>query len=115
MSYRVAQFHLDDFVLDYDSIADSLNDACHRDHKRYRISGVCQSLDDRVVVVFEQDYDGRDWRYVIKPFCGETAAEITGDVHSRWQGKFSTKGLIQLSGQALGIFEQAESVRKHVE
>lgn len=115
MSYRVAQFHLDDFVLDHDAVAESLNQACHRDHCHYRISGICQTLNDRVVVVFEEDYEGRDWRYVIKPFSGETAADVVGEVHSRWQGKFSTKGLIQLNGQALGIFEQADNSRNYIE
>ncbi|OVE77832.1 hypothetical protein BVX99_01585 [bacterium F16] len=114
MSYRVAQYHLDDFILDYDSVAESLNSACHRDHRHYRISGICQSLNDHVVFIFEEDYNGHKWTYVIKPFSGETATEIAGDVHSRWQGKFATKGLIQLNGQALGVFEHAESPRKHV-
>jgi len=115
MSYRVAQFHLDDFVLDHDSVADALNQACHRDQRHYRISGICQALNDRVVFVFEEDYDGREWNYVIKPFEGETAADITGEIHSRWQGKFATKGLIQLNGLALGVFETADTSRNYVD
>lgn len=115
MSYRVAQFHLDDFVLDHNAVADSLNQACQRDNRQYRISGICQTLNDRVVIVFEEDYDGQKWSYIIKPFGGETAADITGDIHARWQGKFATKGLVQLNGQSLGVFEHAASPREHIE
>ena len=114
MSYRIVQYHLDDFVSDCESVESSLNDACRRDRRHYRISGICQALNDRVVFVFEEDSSNEEWTYVVRPFDGETSADIVGEIHSRWQGKFSTKGLVQLSGSSLGIFERSTSVRTHV-
>jgi hypothetical protein len=115
MSYRIVQYHLDDFISDCESVESSLNDACKRDHRQYRISGICQALNDRVVFVFEEDPSGNQWSYVVRPFSGETSADIVGEVHSRWQGKFSTKGLVQLSGTSLGIFERVTSLRQPVD
>ncbi|OVE81522.1 hypothetical protein BVY04_03015 [bacterium M21] len=114
MSYRVVQYHINDFILDYDSVADSFNSACRRDHRHYRISGICQAQ-DKVVVVFDEDYDGKIWEYVVKPFPGETPEEIAGEVHARWQGKFATRGLVQVEGQALGVFEHAVAPRTHLD
>ena len=115
MSYRVVQYHLDDFVTDSESVEASINEACRRDHRRYRMSGVCQTMDDRVVFLFEEDATGEDWNYVVKPFAGETAADVVGEVHSRWQGKYSTRGLVQLNQTALGIFESSSRARQHAE
>ncbi len=115
MSYRIVQYHLDDFTTDYEAVESGLNDACCRDHRHYRISGMCQTLNERVVFVLEEDHSKGEWNYVIRPFQGETAADVVGEIHSRWQGKFSTKGLVQLSGTALGVFEQAKNARKHVD
>ncbi len=114
MSYRVVQYNIEELIIDYDAVAESLNKACHRDHRQYRMSGTCQGIDD-VIFVFEEDYEGTEWSYVIKPFPGQTAAEIKAEIHTRWQGRFSTRGLIRLTDMYLGVFERAPKIREHMD
>jgi hypothetical protein len=114
MSYRITKYNINDFILDYDNVAESINKTCRRDHLYYRVSGVCQT-NDEVVIAFEEDYDSTEWSYVIKPFPGSTTQDIEGEIHSRWQGKFSTRALVQLPDQALGVFERTPAQRRHLD
>lgn len=106
MNYRIVQYSLREFVLSPADVAASLNVACQRDHRSYRVSGLCQTPDE-VVFLLEDDPGPRRWEYVLAPFPGDSAAEVLGEIRSRWQGQFSTRGLVRLPDQSLGLFERA--------
>ena len=107
MNYRIAQYNLKELILDHEAVARSLNESCCRDGRHYRVSGLCQTRDN-VIFMLEEDPDGRTWKYVIAPFLGETEADIIADIYSRWQGNFSTRGLIRLANEYLGLFEKSD-------
>ncbi len=105
MNCRIAQYNLKELILDHEAVARSLNEGCRRDDRYYRVSGLCQTREN-VIFMLEEDPDGHAWEYVIVPFLGETEADIIADIYSRWQGNFSTRGLIQLANKYLGLFEK---------
>ena len=110
MSYRVVQYGLREFVLSPEDVAASLNVACQRDHRHYRVSGLCQTRDE-VIFLLEDDPEQRRWEYVLAAFPGESAEEVAGEIQSRWQGQFSTRGLVRLTDQFLGLFERVPAAR----
>ena len=107
MKQRIVIFSIDEIVIDVNAIAQSINDACHRDKTRYRVSGICQNHDS-VLVSLEETNSQNGLKYVLVPFSGTSTDAIKADIFTRWSSGFSTKGLIRLSESYLGLFESNE-------
>lgn len=108
MSLRFVQFSLDELSRDAEGIARCLTQACQRDGRLYQVTGVCPT-GRTVVFPLEQAADGRRRRYEIRPFSGLLDEDVMADIRSRWQGGFSTRGLVQLGEIWLGLFEIVEA------
>jgi len=100
---KILQFHLDDLIVDYEGVASAIERACARGS--WRVMGVCQ-IHSHVIVPLEPAAAEERREYVLAPFSGTSQEEVTGDIFSRWQGGFSTRGLIRLEAVTLGLFER---------
>ena len=102
---KILQFSIDDLIADPDSVAAGLNQACRRAPGQWRVSGLCQT-DHQVLLQLEEGRPDDRFEYVLAPFDGLSGDAIAGELFSRWQGGFATRGMVRLNDQYLGLFEK---------
>ena len=104
---RILSFHIDEIVIDPVAVGRAINVACSRNHTRYQVSGLCQTYEN-VIFAMEENNSNHKVKYIIAPFSGTSKSEVEADIYTRWSSGFSTKGLIRLPDSFLGLFESFE-------
>lgn len=110
MNHRIVRYNIVDLILDPVAVAAALTKACRRDHEIYHVTGLCQTADEVVFALEATNATREPMRYVIAPFPGLSMEDVIADIWSRWGSGFTTRGLIRLEGEHLGLFEILASV-----
>ncbi len=105
MSFRILHVPLSEITLDPDDTARRLTQACAANGQRLRVNAVCQT-GAAVIFYLEADAGPARYQYVMAPFSGATDEHVLADLHARWQGGFSTRGLVRVDDLWLGLFER---------
>lgn len=103
---KILTYHIDDFISEYDSIAEKLNWHCKQSSYRWRLDSVCQRFNEIFFLLTERESQLTS-EYLIKEVKASTSAELTDEIMSHWQTHHNTKGIIQISEKEfLAVYEK---------
>jgi hypothetical protein len=104
MDNRISFFSFDDFALSPESVGNVVTQTCMHSPLKYEVRGVA-ALNGRVLF-FLSDKKSLDCvRYVVDELGDLNDQEMIEVVNRRWQGGFTTIGLVKIYSSYFGIFE----------
>lgn len=104
MDNRTSFFSFDDFALDPESIGKTITNTCMRSPMKYEVRGVAP-LNGRVLFFMSEKKNFDEVRYVIEELGNLNDNEMVEVINGRWQGGFTTIGLVKVYSSYFGVFE----------
>jgi len=104
MDNRTSFFSFEDFALDPESVGQTITKTCMHLPMKYEVRGVA-ALNERVLFFMSEKKNFDAVRYVVDELGALNDNEMVEVINGRWQGGFTTIGLIKVYGSYFGIFE----------
>jgi len=104
MEHKIILFNIDDIAIDPDDVCDSLNEACTKRQRNFRVRGVCQ-LEDRVYFIVVPLKPGEEpEEYVISSIDDISHDGFSTLLQNRYQGGFDMVGTFKVYETYMALF-----------